>query len=135
MSAYATAPAWRHTPHSPGPFSRSAARILPDQFHCDIVRRLANDTNMRTADFDYVLPPELIAQQPTPRRDQSRLLVLNRWNGEIAHRQFRDLLEYLREGDVLVLNNSRVIPARLRGINARTGGEFGIVLLEEKSPN
>jgi len=90
---------------------------------------------MRTADFDYVLPPELIAQQPTPRRDQSRLLVLHRRSGEIAHRQFRDLLEYLREGDVLVLNNSRVIPARLRGLNARTGGQFEVLLLEENSPN
>ncbi len=49
---------------------------------------------MRTADFDYVLPPQLIAQQPTPRRDQSRLLVLHRRSGEVAHRQFRDLLEY-----------------------------------------
>ena len=90
---------------------------------------------MRTADFDYVLPPELIAQQPTPRRDQSRLLVLNRRSGEIAHRQFRDLLEYLREGDVLVLNNSRVIPARLRGINAHTGGQFEVLLLEENGAN
>src|SRR6266699_2745941 len=90
---------------------------------------------MRTADFDYALPPQLIAQQPTPRRDQSRLLVLHRRSGEIAHRQFRDLLEYLREGDVLVLNNSRVIPARLRGLNARTGGQFEVLLLEENAPN
>jgi S-adenosylmethionine:tRNA ribosyltransferase-isomerase len=90
---------------------------------------------MRTADFDYVLPPELIAQHPTPRRDQSRLLVLHRRSGEIDHRQFGDLLEYLRAGDVLVLNNSRVIPARLRGINACTGGQFEVLLLEENAPN
>src|SRR6266516_4067425 len=90
---------------------------------------------MRTADVDYVLPFQLIAQQPTPRRDQSRLLVLHRRSGEVAHRQFRDLLEYLRAGDVFVLNNSRVIPARLRGLNARTGGQFEVLLLEENSPN
>ncbi len=71
---------------------------------------------MRTADFDFDLPPELIAQQPAPKRDESRLLVLHRADGRIEHRQFRDLLEFLRAGDVLVLNNSRVIPARLRGV-------------------
>jgi S-adenosylmethionine:tRNA ribosyltransferase-isomerase len=90
---------------------------------------------MRTADFDFVLPPELIAQRPAPRRDESRLLVLNREGGRIEHRRFRDLLEFLRAGDVLVLNNSRVIPARLRGANARTGGQFEILLLEENAIN
>ncbi len=90
---------------------------------------------MRTADFDFVLSPELIAQHPAPRRDESRLLVLNRIGGRIEHRRFRDLLEFLRAGDVLVLNNSRVIPARLRGANARTGGEFEILLLEENAKN
>ena len=70
---------------------------------------------MRTADFDFDLPPALIAQTPAPQRDESRLLVFHRGSGQIAHRQFRDLLEYLRPGDVLALNNSRVIPARLRG--------------------
>jgi len=90
---------------------------------------------MRTADFDYVLPPELIAQQPAPYRDQSRLLVLHRRSGEIAHRQFRDLREYLRAGDVMVLNNSRTIPARLRGINEHTGGMFEVLLLEENGTN
>ena len=90
---------------------------------------------MRTADFDFVLPPELIAQRPAPRRDDSRLLVLNRDGGRIEHRRFRDFLEFLRAGDVLVLNNSRVIPARLRGANARTGGQFEILLLEENATN
>jgi S-adenosylmethionine:tRNA ribosyltransferase-isomerase len=90
---------------------------------------------MRTADFDYVLPPELIAQQPAARRDESRLLVLDRKTGGVVHRKFPDLLEYLKPGDVLVLNNSRVIPARLRGINARTGGRFEMLLLEENAPN
>lgn len=90
---------------------------------------------MRTADFHFALPPELIAQRPAPRRDESRLLVLNRDGGSIVHRRFRELLEFLRAGDVLVLNNSRVIPARLRGANARTGGQFEILLLEENAIN
>jgi S-adenosylmethionine:tRNA ribosyltransferase-isomerase len=90
---------------------------------------------MRTADFDYELPPERIAQQPAERRDGSRLLVVNRAAGTFAHRRFPDLLEALRAGDVLVLNNSRVIPARLRAENARTGGRFEVLLLEENGPN
>jgi S-adenosylmethionine:tRNA ribosyltransferase-isomerase len=90
---------------------------------------------MRTADFNFSLPPELIAQQPAPKRDESRLLVLHRGDAHVEHRRFRDLLEFLRVGDVLVLNNSRVIPARLRGANAKSGGKFEILLLEENAPN
>jgi S-adenosylmethionine:tRNA ribosyltransferase-isomerase len=90
---------------------------------------------MRTADYEFQLPPELIAQFPAERRDASRLLVLPRATGAIEHKNFPDLLGYLRAGDVLVLNNSRVIPARLRGANAQTGGAFEILLLEENSPN
>ncbi len=90
---------------------------------------------MRTADFDFELPPELIAQVPAPERDLSRLLVLHRDSGQPEHRQFRDLRECLREGDLLVLNNSRVIPARLRGVNPRTGGRFEVLLLEENAIN
>jgi S-adenosylmethionine:tRNA ribosyltransferase-isomerase len=90
---------------------------------------------MRTADFDFELPPELIAQTPAPQRDQSRLLVLHRQTRQLEHRRFRDLLDYLHPGDVLVLNNSRVIPARLRGVNAHTGGRFEMLLLEENSVN
>jgi S-adenosylmethionine:tRNA ribosyltransferase-isomerase len=90
---------------------------------------------MRTADFDFDLPPELIAQIPAPKRDQSRLLVLHRDSRRIEHRKFRDLLDYLRKGDVLVLNNSRVLPARLRGINTSSGGQFEILLLEENAFN
>src|SRR5439155_17526128 len=80
-------------------------------------------------------PPALIAQSPADESDQSRLLVLRRDDGQVFHRQFRDLLTFLRPGDVLVLNNSRVIPARLRGTNARSGGQFEILLLEENSLN
>src|SRR5271154_889033 len=90
---------------------------------------------MRTADFDFVLPPELIAQQPASKRDESRLLVLHRAGGRVEHRKFGDLLDFFRVGDVLVLNNSRVIPARLRGANAKSGGKFEMLLLEENSTN
>jgi S-adenosylmethionine:tRNA ribosyltransferase-isomerase len=90
---------------------------------------------VRTADFYFDLPPELIAQQPASRRDGSRLLVLQRKSGIIEHRQFPDLLEFLNPGDVLVLNNSRVIPARLHGKNLHTGGQFEILLLEEFATN
>jgi S-adenosylmethionine:tRNA ribosyltransferase-isomerase len=90
---------------------------------------------MRTADFHFALPPELIAQTPAKKRDASRLLVLHRKTGRLEHRQFPDLLEFFQSGDVLVLNNSRVIPARLRGKNTKTGGNFEILLLEENAVN
>ncbi len=90
---------------------------------------------MRTADFDYDLPSELVAQTPAQQRDQSRLLVLHRDSGQVEHRRFGDLLLYFQPGDVLALNDSRVIPARLRGTNAHTGGQFEVLLLEEHAPN
>ena len=86
---------------------------------------------VRTSDFDFQLPPELIAQRPAPQRDQSRLMVVRREDGIFAHQRFIDLPEFVRADDVLVLNNSRVIPARLRGINEKSGGEFELLLLEE----
>ena len=85
---------------------------------------------MRIADFEYELPAELIAQHPVIPRDASRLLVLHRENGEIEHRRFRDLPEYLRAGDLLVLNDTRVIPARLLGRKAETGGAAELLLLQ-----
>ncbi len=99
--------------------------------------RNANDETspMRTADFNFDLPPELVAQHPSPERGESRLLVLHRKQNCIEHKQFPDLLNYLKPDDVLVLNNSRVIPARLHGINAKTGGKFEMLLLEENAPN
>jgi S-adenosylmethionine:tRNA ribosyltransferase-isomerase len=90
---------------------------------------------MQTADFDFELPPELIAQTPSPERDRSRLLVLQRDSGKWVHQSFQQFPEHLKNGDVLVLNNSRVIPARLRGVNARTGGRFEMLLLEENGFN
>lgn len=83
---------------------------------------------MKTSDFDYALPPELIAQTPVEPRDASRLLVIDRAAGTLTHRTFRDALDYLQEGDLLVGNDSRVIPARLRGVKA-SGAPVEIFLL------
>ncbi|MBC8280551.1 MAG: tRNA preQ1(34) S-adenosylmethionine ribosyltransferase-isomerase QueA [Chloroflexi bacterium] len=88
---------------------------------------------MRTDDFDYHLPPELIAQSPIEPRDSSRLMVLNRDSGEIEHQQFPDLLEYLRPGDVMVFNQSRVIPARLYGHRTDTGSKAEFLLLRRNA--
>ena len=88
-----------------------------------------------TTDFDFVLPEELIAQFPGEHRDGSRMMVLDRATRQIEHLRFRNLIEYLRAGDLLVLNDSKVIPARLRAVNPKTGGAFEILLLEENAPN
>jgi S-adenosylmethionine:tRNA ribosyltransferase-isomerase len=80
-------------------------------------------------DFDYHLPPELIAQKPIRPRDRSRLLLLNKKTGAISHRHFYDLPDCLRAGDVLVLNNSKVFPARLLGRKKETGGGVEVFLL------
>jgi S-adenosylmethionine:tRNA ribosyltransferase-isomerase len=90
---------------------------------------------MRTDDFQFKLPPELIAQHPAAKRDESRLLVFSRNENRVEHKRFPELVDFFRPGDVLVLNNSRVIPARLRGINSKTGGKFEILLVEENGPN
>ena len=84
---------------------------------------------MRTSDFDYHLPQELIAQTPAEPRDSSRLLVLPRDGGAIEHRRFTDILAYLAPGDLLVANESRVLPARLLGQKATTGGHVEALLL------
>ncbi|MBM4444094.1 MAG: tRNA preQ1(34) S-adenosylmethionine ribosyltransferase-isomerase QueA [Chloroflexi bacterium] len=88
---------------------------------------------MRTADFDYHLPHELIAQTPAEPRDHSRLMVLHRIDGAIENRRFHELGRYLRPGDLLVLNDSRVIPARLTG-RRRSGGMVEILLLRRSEP-
>ncbi|MGM9615633.1 MAG: tRNA preQ1(34) S-adenosylmethionine ribosyltransferase-isomerase QueA [Oscillospiraceae bacterium] len=85
---------------------------------------------MKTSDFMYDLPEELIAQTPAEKRDSSRLMVLDKQTGEIEHRHFYDLPTYLRPGDCLVLNDSRVIPARLFGTRP-TGGAVEVVLLKD----
>ena len=84
---------------------------------------------MNTKDFYYDLPEELIAQDPLLKRSASRLLVMDRKSGEIEHKHFEDVLSYLREGDCLVLNNTKVIPARLHGVKAGTGAHVEVLLL------
>jgi len=84
---------------------------------------------LRTSELDYDLPPELIAQRPLPRRDDSRLLVHDRAPGETRHRRFRDLPEELPRGALVVVNDTRVVPARLRA-RRPTGGEAEVLLLE-----
>ncbi len=86
-------------------------------------------------DFNYVLPDRLIAREPAAERDQSRLLVLNRKEKTVSHRRFADLETLLRPDDVLVINDSKVIPARLRGWKHPGRGTFEILLLEEIAPN
>lgn len=123
--------------HNPILF-RSYSQFFPKPHrHPELSLRALNryPAAVRTADFHYDLPAELIAQQPAPRRDQSRLLVLHRDSRQIEHRHFQDFITFLRDGDVLVLNDSRVIPARLHAVNPQTGGRFEILLLEENSVN
>jgi len=86
---------------------------------------------MKTSDFDYCLPSELIAQTPIEPRDHSQLMVLNRSRGSIDHRHFFEIVDYLRAGDVLVFNDSRVIPARIIGKKADTGGKVELLLLRQ----
>lgn len=85
---------------------------------------------MDVSQFDFHLPEELIAQSPAPHRSDSRLMVLHRETGKLEHRRFSDLVEYLRPGDVLVINDTRVRPARLIGMKRETGGRVEILLLK-----
>ncbi|MEI3310090.1 MAG: tRNA preQ1(34) S-adenosylmethionine ribosyltransferase-isomerase QueA [Eggerthella lenta] len=86
---------------------------------------------MKTSDFDYDLPPELIAQEPAAERDGCRLLVMDRVTGELEDRIFRDIVDYLRPNDLLVANETRVMPARLLGAKRGTGGAAEVFLLRE----
>lgn len=88
---------------------------------------------MKTSDFYFDLPKELIAQDPLQDRSSSRLLKLNRETGEIEHRHFTDILDYLKEGDLLVLNNTKVIPARLLGVKEETGANVEVFLLKRRT--
>jgi S-adenosylmethionine:tRNA ribosyltransferase-isomerase len=89
------------------------------------------EVNMRVSDFYYELPERLIAQVPLEQRQMSRLLVLDRKTGNIEHRHFKDIVQYLDKGDCLVLNDTRVIPARLLGFREDTGGKIEFVLLKK----
>ena len=90
--------------------------------------------SMKTSEFDYHLPPELIAQTPVEPRDSSRLMVLSRTDGSIEHHCFSELDELLRPSDLLVFNDSRVLPARLMGRKADTGGKVELLLLRRLEP-
>jgi len=85
---------------------------------------------MKTSDFWYALPEELIAQTPLEKRDTSRLMCLNRETGAVEHRHFYDIIAFLRPGDCLVMNDSRVLPARLLG-HRPTGGAVEVLLLRD----
>ena len=86
---------------------------------------------MKTEDFNYDLPESLIAQTPLKNRDESRLMVLDKVTGEIEHKRFYDIIDYLEEGDVLVLNDTKVMPARLFGLKEETGSHIEILMLKE----
>ena len=85
---------------------------------------------MKVKDFDFYLPEELIAQHPLEKRDESRLMVISKDIGKIQHKRFKNIIEYLNEGDCLVLNNTRVLPARLIGEKENTGGKMEFLLLK-----
>ena len=87
---------------------------------------------MRTEDFDYYLPEGLIAQTPLEKRDSSKLLMLDKNSGEVKHEVFKHITDYLKPGDCLVLNNTRVLPARLLGVKADTGAAVEVLLLKRR---
>ena len=88
---------------------------------------------MRTklSNFDFELPEELIAQYPAPNRDDSRMMVINRKTGKIEHRTFKDILDYFKEGDIMMRNNTRVFPARMYGKKEKTDSLIEVFLLRE----
>ncbi len=90
------------------------------------------ETPLKTSDFYYDLPQELIAQDPLEDRSSSRLMVLDRKTGEVSHHVFREILSFLEPGDCLVLNNTKVIPARLLGMREETGGAVEVLLLKRR---
>ena len=94
---------------------------------------LCNNSGVKTSDFDYHLPKVLIAQTPAEPRDSSRLMLVSCSDGSLTHKTFRDLPQFLKAGDVMVFNDSRVMPARLYGTRA-TGGKIELLLLNRLSP-
>lgn len=90
---------------------------------------------MKTKDFDFDLPERLIAQTPIEKRDASKLLILNKETGEIEHKHFTDIIDYLEEGDTLVLNDTKVMPARLYGIKEETNAIIEVLLLKDLGDN
>ncbi len=101
-----------------------------------MIKNNLTKTDLKTSDFYYDLPERLIAQHPTEKRDEARLMVLNRENGEITHRIFRDITDYLKKGDVLVINDSKVIPARIYGkkiVDGKESADCEFLLLRQRS--
>lgn len=92
-------------------------------------------TELKTSDFYFELPPELIAQTPLEDRSSSRLLMVNKETGEVKHEIFRNIADYLHPGDCLVLNNTKVLPARLMGVKEETGASIEVLLLKRKEGN
>ena len=90
---------------------------------------------MKTDDFDFYLPEELIAQTPLSKRDASKLLVLDKKTGDISHRHFTDIIDYMEKGDTLVLNDTKVMPARLYGVKEETGALVEVLLLKDDGNN
>ena len=86
---------------------------------------------MKLSEFKFDLPASLVAQYPTPNRDDSRLMVLHRKDGSIEHKQFRDILQYFGDGDVMIFNNTKVFPARMYGNKEKTGAKIEVFLLRE----
>lgn len=86
---------------------------------------------MKLSKFKFDLPPELLAEYPSPNRDESRLMVVNRKEGTITHKMFKDIVDYLDEGDVLLMNDTKVFPARLYGNKEKTGAKIEVFLLRE----
>ncbi len=118
--------------HPPSRFALSPTRSRRNESAARCLSSLcAGCRLLNISDFDYFLPPELIAQKPLPERDASRLLVLDRASGAVQHRVFRDLPDLLNPGDLVVVNRSRVIPARLLGHRSK-GGEAEILLVRDR---
>ena len=90
---------------------------------------------MKTDDFDFYLPEELIAQTPLEKRDSSRLLVLDKKTGDISHKHFTDIIDYMEKGDTLVLNDTKVMPARLYGVKEETSAAIEVLLLKDEGNN
>nr|MBQ4320197.1 S-adenosylmethionine:tRNA ribosyltransferase-isomerase [Clostridia bacterium] len=97
-----------------------------------MIKNTLTPTSLTKSDFFYDLPERLIAQTPVEPRDSSRLMVVDRESGNISHHIFRDIIDYLYDGDVLVINDSKVIPARLFGKKADTGVEIEVLLLRQR---
>ncbi|NDK18846.1 MAG: S-adenosylmethionine:tRNA ribosyltransferase-isomerase, partial [Zetaproteobacteria bacterium] len=88
---------------------------------------------MKLSSFNFTLPPSLLAEYPSPERDEARLMVLNRKTQTIEHKLFKDLINYFDDGDVMILNNTKVFPARLFGNKEKTGARIEVFLLRELS--